>query len=151
MRVAGVLLLIGLVLSGAAAAVAFGAQGATVTAGSIAAADLSLPDPELAPVVGLAQAPAVLGIATGPAPARVLAVPRDAPADLGALEPTGRTFAFTDPHGNAWSVQEYHAAWGYAYGTATGPVTEDGDAGTYNFVLLVDHTNVGTALRIVAA
>lgn len=151
MRVAGVLVLIGLVLSGGAAALAFGGSGAMVAAGGIATADLSLPDPDLAPVVGLARGPSLLGLATGPAPARVLAVPQDAPADLGALEPTGRGFDFTDPHGNTWSVQEYRAAWGYAYGTATGPVTHDAAAGAYNFVLLVDHAKVGRALRVVAA
>jgi hypothetical protein len=151
-RVAGVLVL-GLVASGAFAALLVGSAGAHVAlqAGNVAAADLSVPDPDLAMVAGLAQGPQILGIPTGPAPARVLAVPADAPADLGALAPTGRHFDFTDPHGQAWTVTEYRASWGYAYGTAPGATAQDADAGAYNFVLLVDHSKTGEHVRLVVA
>ncbi|HEV8361051.1 MAG TPA: hypothetical protein VGR28_11410 [Candidatus Thermoplasmatota archaeon] len=119
--------------------------------GTTAQAQLAVPDPDLQAVVGMASGPTFLGFPTGPVPAHVLAVPADAPADLGALEPTGRTFDFTDPNGNAWSVIEYRAAWGYAYGSATGPATDDRDAGAYNFALIVDTSLVGQQLRVVAA
>jgi hypothetical protein len=119
--------------------------------GTTAQAELAVPDPDLQVMVGMASGPKLLGFSTGPEPARVLVVPADAPAELGGLEPTGRTFDFTDPHGNAWTVIEYRAAWGYAYGTATGPATVDDDAGAYNFALIVDTSLVGGHLRVVAA
>lgn len=153
MRLAGILAMLALASTGALLALATPDPGRTalLEAGRAAAAELAVPDPDLAVVVGLAQAPSLLGIPLGRAPDRVLAVPVGAPDELGALEPTGRSFAFTDPHGNAWTVTEYRAAWGYAYGTLVGPDTLDPEAGAYNFVLLVDHTKVGSGLRVVAA
>jgi hypothetical protein len=130
---------------------AWATLGAPAQPGIVAFADLAVEDPDLAKVVGLAQGPSLMGLPLGAAPARVLAVPQDAPADLSALEPTGRTFAFTDPHGNAWLVEELQASWGFAYATQVGPLTHDADAGAYNFVLLVDHAKAGRDLRLVAA
>lgn len=150
MRVARVLLVVALLASGALVALLAAGSQAPVEAGRLAAADVVAQDLDLAPLVGLARAPTLLGVPIGEAPRRVLAVPEDAPADLGAMVPTGRAFTFTDPHGNPWTVEEYEAAWGTAYGTAVGPLTHDADAGAYNFVLLVDQGKVGSRLRIVA-
>jgi hypothetical protein len=127
------------------------AVAATTQAGALGYADLAAPDPELVVLAGLARAPTVLGVALGEAPSRVLAVPASAPAELGELRETGRAFAFTDPHGNAWTVTEYEASWGHAYGTEVGPVTVEPEQGAYNFVLLVDQGLLGGAARIVAA
>jgi len=149
-------LLVSLLLTGAAATLFAFLGGAsvmaapTVAAGRVTTADLAIPDPDLALVTALARGPQVLGIPVGQGPQRVLAVPQDAPATLGPLQATQRHFDFTDPHGNAWVVQEYRAAWGYAYGTSVGPTTSDADAGPYNVVLLVDHTRVGEHVRLVA-
>jgi hypothetical protein len=153
-RVGVLLALLGLAAPAALVALASGNAGqgpTTFTAGMTEAVSLDVPDPELAPVVGLARGPSFLGLPLGDAPRRVLAVPAGAPAELGPMEATGRAFDFADPHGNPWHVAEYRAAWGYAYGTATGPVTHDADAGAYNFVLLVDHERAGQQVRIVAA
>jgi hypothetical protein len=123
---------------------------AQVQAGTVQGADLAVEDPDLTPLVGLVKAPSFFGLPVGQAPRSVFAVPSHAPEDLGAMSPTGRAFAFTDPHGNAWEVVEYEAPWGIAYGTALGPVSEDATAGAYNFVLLVDGSKVGGSVRVVA-
>lgn len=125
--------------------------GTLVAPGHVAAAEVVGPDTDLALTVGVARAPHLLGLELGAAPARVLAVPADAPAEPGPLTATGETFSFTDPHGNDWTVVEYEAAWGFAYGTAVGPLTEDPHAGVYNFVLLVDQGKLPGPMRIVAA
>lgn len=155
MRLLGLLTILGLATTATLVALAVpnpGPVAATVQqSGESIPVQLAVPDPDLALVVGVARAPSLLGIPLGGVPARVLAVPSDAPADLRALTPTGRTFPFTDPHGNAWLVTEYRAAWGHAYGANVGPLTHDPDAGTYNFALLVDTSLVGPQLRIVPA
>jgi hypothetical protein len=152
-RLVGLLAILGMATTATLVALADPNPGlATIQQpGAAVPTDLVAPDPDLAVVAGLARGPSILGIAIGDAPRHVLAVPADAPADLGALMPTGREFPFTDPNGNAWVVTEYRAAWGYAYGAETGPVTHDPDAGTYNFALMVDTTLVGRDLRVIPA
>lgn len=153
MRAAGVLVVLGLLAASGIAAFALAgtAAPAQVRAGRMAEADLSVPDADLVPVVGLAPGARLLGFEVGAAPERVLAVPLDAPEDLGALQETGRAFSFVDPNGLAWTVTEYEASWGFAYGTSTAPMAEDATAGAYNFVLLVDQTKTGPQVRVIAA
>lgn len=146
--IVGLLAILGLAVPTTWVALAAGNTGQgpiTVTAlaapGGVASAELAMPDPDLAPLVGHVAGPSLLGVPLGEAHGRAVAVPSDAPADLGALQPTGRHFAFTDPHGHAWDVQEYRAAWGYAYATPLGPTTHDDAAGDYNFVLIVDRAH----------
>lgn len=155
MRLAGLLALLGCTAT-SATLVALAVPGlgqvpsASLEPGSSTMTELALPDPDLRLVVGHARAPAVLGLALGPAPSRVLAVPAEAPQDLGPLEATGRAFPFTDPHGHDWVVREYRAAWGWAYGVDVGPLDHDERAGAYNYVLLVDQSRTGSAVRVVA-
>ena len=153
MRLVGLLAILGMATTATLVALAAPNPGLAIIQqpGAAAPTYFVAPDPNLQLVAGLASGPSLLGVPLGAAPARVLAVPESAPADLGGLTPTGRTFPFTDPNGDTWTVVEYRASWGYAYGTATQPVTQDPDAGAYNFALIVDTSLVGHDIRVVAA
>jgi hypothetical protein len=139
----------------------------TAVVGSTVFLDMTMSDPELAALVGLAtyevswfNGVSLFSRNVPSGEQNIYAVAQGAPTPVGqTLTATGVTYPFTDPSGVAWTVAEktyvVSGTTHYVYTTPVG-VTTDGTAtsvpsgGLYNFVLVVNTDSVHLGTNVVS-